>query len=115
MKKRKPHKSQISVYFAIGGGLLLIVTAILLVTQIAPATPTPTASHAEESYSEIQRVSLEDAKAALDADTAVIVDIRATEAYDIGHIAGAGNIPFGELESHLGELDKTQWIITYCT
>lgn len=115
MKKRKTNKSPIPVYFAVGGGLLLIVAAILLATQNSPAVPTPVTSHEEESYSEISRVSLDDAKAALEAETAVIVDVRSAEAYQGGHIAGAINIPLGELETRLGELDKTQWIITYCT
>jgi len=30
-------------------------------------------------------------------------------------ITGAINIPLAELESRLGDLDKLQWIITYCT
>lgn len=116
MKKRKTKKSLVPLYLTIGGGLLLIVTAILLATQNAPAAPTPaSASHEEETYPEIPRASLEEAKAALDADNAVIVDVRSAEAYAGGHIAGALNIPLAELESRLGELDKAQWIITYCT
>jgi ArsR family transcriptional regulator len=115
MKKRKTNKSPIPVYFAVGGGLLLIVAAILLATQKNPAVPTPVTSYEEETYPEISRVSLDEAKAALDAGTAVVVDVRSAEAYQGGHIAGAINIPLGELETRLGELDKTQWIITYCT
>ncbi len=115
MKKRKINTSPIPIYFAVGGGMLLIVAAILLATQNSAAVPTPVTSHEEETYSEISRGSLDDAKAALEAETAVIVDVRSAEAYQGGHIAGAINIPLGELETRLGELDKTQWIITYCT
>ena len=115
MKKRKTYKSPIPVYLAVGGGLLLIVAAILLATQNSAAVPTPVTSHEEETYSEISRVSLDETKAAMDAGTAVIVDVRSAEAYQGGHIAGAINIPLGELETRLDELDKTQWIITYCT
>ena len=115
MKKRKTNKPPIPVYFAVGGGLLLIVAAILLATQNSPAVPTPVTSHEEETYPEISRVSLDDAKAALEAETAVVVDVRSAEAYQGGHIAGAINIPLGERETRLVELDKTQWIITYCT
>ena len=50
MKKRKTKKSLVPLYLTVGGGLLLIVTAILLATQNAPATPTPApASHEEET------------------------------------------------------------------
>ena len=114
MSKRKQNSS-IPIFFAIGGGLLLIVAAFLLATQNAPAAPTLVAPFEEETYPEIPRVSLEDAKAALDASSAIIVDVRSAEAYQGSHIAGAINIPLAEIETRLGELDKAQWIITYCT
>ena len=76
MKKRKTNKSPIPVYFAVGGGLLLIVAAILLATQNTPAVPTPVTSHEEETYPEISRISLDETKAAMDAGTAVVVDVR---------------------------------------
>ncbi len=114
MSKHK-RSSQFPVFLAIGGGLLLIVTAIMLWTQNAPATSTPEVTHAEETYPEIQRASIEEAKAAFDSGTAVFVDVRSAEAYQASHISGAVNIPSEELEARLGELDKAQWIITYCT
>lgn len=114
MPKQKPN-SQIPVFLAIGGGLLLIVATILLATQNAPAAPTPAAAFEEDTYPEIPRVSLDEAKAALDSDSALFVDVRSAEAYQGSHIANSINIPFEELESRLGELDKAQWIITYCT
>jgi len=114
MKKRKPHKPPVPVYIAIGCGLLLLVAAILLATQDAPAASMPVTSQ-EETYAEVSRVSLDDAKSALEGGTAVIVDVRSAEAYEPSHISGAINIPFAELETRLDELDKKQWIITYCT
>jgi len=114
MPKRKQNSS-IPIFLAIGGGLLLIVAAILLATQNTPAAPTPAASFEEETYPEIPRVSLDEAKAALDSGSAVFVDVRAAEAFQSNHISGALNIPLAEFESRLGELDKAQWIITYCT
>ena len=118
MKKRKAKK--IPVLLLAGGGLLLIVAAVLLSLQNGSIQATPSESavssgHEEETYPEIERVSLDETKAAMDAGTAVVVDVRSAEAYQGGHIAGAINIPLGELESRLGELDKAQWIITYCT
>lgn len=115
MKKRKAQRSSIPIFLAIGGGLLLVAAAVLLGTQNASSVPTPAPAHEEESYPDIPRVSLEDAKAALDAGTAVLVDVRAAEAYQTAHVAGSINIPLAEIESRLGELDKEQWIITYCT
>lgn len=115
MKKRKTPKFSIPIFFAIGGGLLLIVAAILLATQNASPAPAPATAFEEDTYPEIPRVTLAEAKAALDSSSAVFVDVRAVEAYQGGHVAGAINIPLAELEVRLGELDKTQWIIPYCT
>ena len=98
----------------VGGGLLLIVAAFMLANQ-TPAAPTQEAAFVEEVYPEIQRVSIDEAKAALDSGSAVFVDVRSAEAYQASHISGAINIPSEELEARLGELDKAQWIITYCT
>lgn len=114
MSNRKQKKSQIPLYLAAAGGLLLIVTVILLLSQNRPAGTTAGPAH-EEEYAEIERVSLADTKSAMEAETAVIVDVRAAEAYRAAHIAGAVNIPLNELESRLGELNKDEWIITYCT
>lgn len=66
---------------------------------------------------EVTRVSLEDAKAAFDSGSAIIVDVRSAAAYSNSHIPGAINIQLDEFEIHPTELDlpKDQWIITYCT
>ncbi|MBI3163300.1 MAG: rhodanese-like domain-containing protein [Chloroflexi bacterium] len=114
MPKRKQNSS-IPIFLAVSGGLLLIVAVILLATQNAPTAPTPAPAHEEETYPEIPRVNLSDAKDALDAGTVVFVDVRSAEAYQAGHIAGAINIPLAEVKSRLDELDPNQRIITYCT
>ena len=118
MKKRKAKK--FPVLLLAGGGLLLIVAAVMLglqngSSQATPAEPAVSNGHDEETYPEIERVSLEDAKAALDAGTAVFVDVRGADAYNMSHIPGSLSIPLAELESRLGELGPNQWIITYCT
>jgi 3-mercaptopyruvate sulfurtransferase SseA len=115
MNKRKTQKSPIPIFLAIGGGLLLIFTAILLATQNTPTSPTPAVSFEEETYPEIARVPLDKAKSAIDSGSAIFVDVRSPESYQGSHIAGAINISLAELKSRLGELDKAQWIITYCT
>ena len=114
MKQKRTHRSPLPILLAIGGGLLLVVAVILMATQNAAPAQTPVPAQ-EESYPEIARVNLSDAKTALDEGSAVFIDVRAAEAYQAGHVAGSINIPLAELETRLGELDKARWIITYCT
>ena len=65
----------------------------------------------------VPRITVEDAKAALDAGEAVIVDVRSADAYAAGHVEGAINILLGVFETDIANipLEKDQWIITYCT
>ncbi len=112
---RQKNNNFVPLVILVGGGLLLIVAAFMLANQTPAATPTQEAAFVEEIYPEIQRVSIDEAKAALDSGSAVFVDVRSVEAYQASHVSGAVNIPLEELEARLGELDKAQWIITYCT
>ena len=79
-----------------------------------PAMPTALIPLTED---EVPRVSVEDAKAAFDSGSAIIVDVRSAQAFQSSHIPGAINIQLGEFETNPTELDlpKDQWIITYCT
>jgi len=79
-----------------------------------PAMPTAGIPLTED---EVPRVSVEDAKAAFDSGSAIIVDVRSAQAFQSSHIPGAINIQLGEFETNPTELDlpKDQWIITYCT
>lgn len=112
-----PRKKQSSFdprLLIIGGVLLLVVAIALVVFQNYPqtASATPTASGPSP---EIERVSLVDAKAALDSGTAIFLDVRGVDAYNLGHIPGSISIPYTDVEARLSELDTTRWIITYCT
>lgn len=115
MKKRKSQK--FPILFLIAGGLFLLLAAFLLITQNGSGQPDSTASsaHDEETYPEIPRVSLDDAKAAFDAGTAIFVDVRGEDVFAMSHIPGSLSIPLSDLEARLAELDPNQWIITYCT
>ena len=66
---------------------------------------------------DVPRITVEDAKAAVDSSEAVIVDVRSAESFAAGHIAGAISIPLAEFETNISNiaLEKDQWIITYCT
>jgi len=43
-----------------------------------------------------------------------VLDVRPTEEYQSGHIAGAMSIPLSELQDRLAELPRDQDIVAYC-
>jgi 3-mercaptopyruvate sulfurtransferase SseA len=101
---------------AIGGILILVAVIVLLLNSPEQTASLPSAGLPTESvYPEISRVSLADAKAAFDDGKAVFVDARPAGSFAAGHIPGALSIPADEVPNHLGELNKNDWIITYCT
>jgi predicted sulfurtransferase len=65
----------------------------------------------------VPRITVDEAKAALDAGQVIMVDVRSPESYADSHAEGAINIPLGVFESDIEniELEKDQWIVTYCT
>jgi 3-mercaptopyruvate sulfurtransferase SseA len=115
---RRKKTFTIPLLLTIGGGLLLITAAFMMVLQNTPSPTAPAAStieHEEDTYPEIPRATLDEAKAAVDAGTAILVDVRDAGSFAESHIPGALSVPLAELEQRLGELDRSQWIITYCT
>ncbi len=98
-------------FLIIAAGVILMVVAILLfVNQANPDQKTEITDVAQ-----IERISLDDAYKTFTEKTAVILDVRSSDAFAVNHIPGAINIPLGELENRINELDPKQWIITYCT
>ena len=74
-------------------------------------TPVPVAA----SEAEVPRVTVAEAKAAVDAGTAVIVDVRDGGSYEASRIKGALHIPVNLIESRLTELPRDKRILTYCS
>jgi 3-mercaptopyruvate sulfurtransferase SseA len=100
-------------WMVIGGGFLIILAALSYALLNRPTetivTPTP------GSVSQVQRVTLADAKAAYDNGKAVFLDVRDSSSYADGHIPGAVLMPISEMPSRAGELNPKSWIIPYCT
>ncbi len=60
-------------------------------------------------------VPVDEVKKAFDQNAdMVIVDARPPSDYNMGHIKGAVNAPYFEVDKHLSKLPKDKWIITYC-
>ena len=105
-------------------GLIVVGAALILSPLLSPTstpaipTPIPTALAIDQSslpYAAVPRVTVGNARAAQALKQAVLVDVRSQEQYAQSHVPGALSIPLSELESRLNELNKEQWIITYCT
>jgi 3-mercaptopyruvate sulfurtransferase SseA len=104
--------------------LLALLTIIVLACNAAlpPSVPTaastlPPIPGADQTQAALPRITAEEAKAAVDSGQAIIIDVRATEAFLQSHIAGAVSIPLTQIEDNPARVtfDKSQWIITYCT
>lgn len=80
----------------------------------AATTPPPGAAR-RIPYPHIARVSLAEAKTALDNQQAVFVDARGEALFVEAHIPGAIALTEEEIPLRMNELDKNAWIIPYCT
>lgn len=123
MKKKERRQADPLPIILIGIGALLVIGVLvwqgMQASRASSQAAAPGAAQPTQAQNipepNIQRVSLTDAKAAFDAQSAVFVDVRDPESYQAGHIPGSLNIPLGELENRYTELKTDQWIITYCT
>lgn len=108
-------------------GLVLILAAIFSSACIsqntsspsnASRTQTPTAVPAEDDHTAeraVERISIPDARAAVERSDAVFVDVRQTNVYASGHIAGALSLPEAEIPVRGSSLPKGKKIIAYCS
>lgn len=121
MKTKKPtiiqQRSSIWLPLLAAGAIGLIIAGVLILRNPTPPTaPSPVAvEDTEETFPDIPRASLTEAKAAFDARTAIFLDVRDASSYAVGHIPGALSIPLATLNERANEFRPTDWIITYCT
>jgi len=101
----------------LGAGLLVLAGLLYwgLSSSRTTVTNTPVQATVPLTDADVDRVSLSDAKAAFDSDSALFVDTRDLDSYNQGHIPGAVLITSSEVESKLRELDPSVPVITYCT
>ena len=63
---------------------------------------------------EVESIGREELRRRLRRGDVVLVDVRAPEEFDAGHIEGARSIPLDELADRLAELPADQEIVAYC-
>lgn len=118
----------LSLAMLLFAGVALLVLAIAIVAlnpgQSEPAAlsgrqPTNSVSdvHNDEGipYPEVPRLSIAEAKALYDTNTAIFVDVRSSQEYQAAHIPGALSLPLADLQSDYQELPTEGLILLYCT
>jgi 3-mercaptopyruvate sulfurtransferase SseA len=115
-KRSDPSKNIVPVILISVGVILVIGVLLWQLAQNQPAATTAAnPSGPTLAVEQIERVSISDAKQALEKKQAVIVDVRSADSYAAEHITGAINIPLGEIDQRANEIKTSQWIIAYCT
>ena len=62
----------------------------------------------------VRRVTIAELRDALEKGEAVVVDVRGTVEYNLGHIKGARSLPLGLIAEQARDLPQGKLIITYC-
>jgi hypothetical protein len=106
-------KSFVPLTLMIIGGLLVLGAALFVILRPGVSQNSSTPSVQGLTTADIDRVRLEEAKAAFDSGEATFVDVRSQTAFAEDHIPGAVSIPLDELQNRLDELDPSDWIILY--
>ena len=113
-QRQRQRRNDLLPLLLIGAGVLLVIAVLVWQATRSTQTAAPN-TNPNDPTSSVERVSLADAKAALDSGEAIFLDVRDSQSYEIGHIPGAVNIPLALLQNRANELDPNKWIITYCT
>ncbi|HEY0081433.1 MAG TPA: rhodanese-like domain-containing protein [Pyrinomonadaceae bacterium] len=79
-----------------------------------PAQTAQTTKPAAQNPGDTRRISIEETQKAVEAGTALVVDVRDAATYKTSHIKGAKSIPLQQFDQRIGELPKDKLIITYC-
>ena len=106
----------------------MLIVAMLACNALSPtAEPTPVVileptnpshpSNLPATEDDVPRVEVEVAYTAYVAGAAIILDVRSKASFSELHVVDALSIPLDQFEIDIDSvnLDKGQWIITYCT
>ena len=113
-QRQRQRRNDLLPLLLIGAGVLLVIAVLVWQATRSTQTAAPN-TNPNDPTAGVERVTLADAKAALDSGEAIFLDVRDSQSYELGHIPGAVNIPLALLQNRANELDPNKWIITYCT
>ena len=119
MTRKEKSRFQLGPILIILGGVVLVLIALWInassTTAQPPATVSDQQNEAKGPYPEVERVSVQEARAAFDNGTALIVDVRSEGSFQAGHATGAISLPLTEIESRYQELPQDRFLYLYCT
>lgn len=98
-----------------GGTLAMLPAQPPAVSPSAPPAPAQAQPAPADPVAAAPRISVAEAKKALDAGKAILVDVRSSMSYDQEHAKGSISLPLYDLPSRAAELPKDKQIIAYCT
>jgi 3-mercaptopyruvate sulfurtransferase SseA len=83
-------------------------------TPLAVGATPPAAASVEQAIAKVQRITDAEATRLLSNGSAVMVDVRSSTQFELGHIKGAVNVPGSQIVARIRELPPRKMIITYC-
>jgi rhodanese-related sulfurtransferase len=81
---------------------------------VLPYTPIATADPNQPARADVARISVNEAKAQVEAGQAIFVDVRSEISYDQLRIEGATLMPSNEVVERYDELPADKLVIFYC-
>lgn len=99
----------------VAAGVVFILGAIFWSLSLGRSQDVVSAVAPRIPFSNIERIGVEEAKAAFDRQEAIFLDTRGDPYFAGGHIPGAVSMTVDEVGDRIQELDRSRWIITYCT
>ena len=99
------------IRFAIG----FVGLAVVLSLTGLGSMPASTLSSPQASGDGVRRVTPGEVRELLKQGKAVLVDVRGTPVYKVGHVKGALDIAVGDIAQRVNELPKNKMILTYCS
>ena len=85
-------------------GVVAIILMVLLINQ------SPSGAQAD-----VPRVTVAETKRAMDAGTALIIDVRSRASFQQSHISGAVSAPLTSEETYLVDAPRDALLYLYCT
>lgn len=94
-----------------------VIELISALTRLAEYNQAEVRSLIQDSIhqrDQLEAVSHDELVELLRDNSITLLDVRPEDEYALGHLPGAINIPFNELEQRLAELGSAQEVVAYC-